>query len=277
MYNKEEKITNTSEYFLNTPSETAKQLFFYPTAIGQFDYMAGYDLMRSRYDSYLLIFIEKGEMEITIDKGTLTAHSGDVALINCYLPHGYSAKTDCKTICIHFDGSTAKQYFDYITEQAGNVITPANYRSLYQQMYSLFNDHRQKEKPNEISVSLAITSILQGLISSLGSNDTVSDGVKKTTAYIAKNYKNKISLSDLSELAGFSPYYFTRVFKKETGMTPHQYLLSTRISVAKYNLSTTRMTISEIASNCGFDDDSAFCYAFKKWEGMTPTQYRANK
>jgi len=75
-------------------------------------------------------------------------------------------------------------------------------------------------------------------------------------------------------MAGFSPYYFTRKFKKETGMTPHQFLLSTRISAAKYNLSNTSMTISEIAYSCGFDDESAFCYCFRKREGVTPNEFR---
>jgi AraC-like DNA-binding protein len=77
-------------------------------------------------------------------------------------------------------------------------------------------------------------------------------------------------------MAGLSPYHFNRKYKKETGVTPHQFLLSTRISAAKYNLSNSNMTISEIALSCGFIDESAFCYCFKKREGITPNEYRKN-
>ncbi len=67
---------------------------------------------------------------------------------------------------------------------------------------------------------------------------------------------------------------FAKLFKKETGATPHQFLLSTRIAAAKYNLSNTGMTIREIANSCGFEDVSAFCSQFRKRVGCTPGAFR---
>nr|MCR5100332.1 AraC family transcriptional regulator [Butyrivibrio sp.] len=149
-----------------------------------------------------------------------------------------------------------------------------NFRTLYQQLYKLYLECKNTNVSDEASVSISILTLLQSLIASSKDNSSISDSVKKATSYIAENFKEKISINKISKIAGFSPYYFTRVFKKETGLTPHQYLISTRISAAKYSLASTQLSIEEIASTCGFDDTSAFCYTFRKWEGLTPTEYR---
>jgi len=274
MLTNEKKISSASEYFINTPSETAKQLFFYPTVIGKFDYQKGYHLSRNHFDSYLLLFIEKGNMEIMLNDKAYTATAGDIVFIDCYEPHQYSSHTDCETLWLHFDGASARAYFDYIKKLSAPVITSGSFNLLYQQLYTLYNCFKSSNIPSEPELSLSILTLLHKIILSLESKAPVSDAVQKAAAFISANFKNKISIDAISSEAGFSPYYFIRVFKKEIGMTPHQYLLSTRIAAARYSLSTTRMSISEIATSCGFDDDSAFCYAFRKWENMTPTEYR---
>ena len=57
-------------------------------------------------------------------------------------------------------------------------------------------------------------------------------------------------------------------------MTPHKYLITTRMSNAKFLLKTSQMSVKEIAIRSGFSDESGFCTAFKKQEGMTPNEYR---
>ncbi|MCR5101451.1 MAG: AraC family transcriptional regulator [Butyrivibrio sp.] len=274
MYSIEPKVSSKSEYFFYTPNEKYKDLFLYITAIGKFDYIKEYHLIRNRYDSFLLLFIEKGNMEIVLDKKNYFAHSGEVVFLDCYSPHEYRAVDNSKTLWLHFDGPGARAYYDYITKESGSIITPTNFRTLYQQLYKLFLDCKNANVFDEASISISILTLLQSLIASSKDNSSISDSVKKATSYIAENFKEKISINKISEIAGFSPYYFTRVFKKETGLTPHQYLISTRISAAKYSLASTQLSIEEIASSCGFDDTSAFCYTFRKWEGLTPTEYR---
>lgn len=274
MYTNEKKIMLTSEYFFHTPGETSKTMFLYPTAIGKFDYMKGYSLQRNRYDSFLLLFVEKGNMEILLDNNNYTTQSGQVVILDCYIPHSYSAASDTKTLWIHFDGPYARNYYETIRSSVGNVITPSNFRNMYQKLLDLFKDFKNLDIPSDASMSITILTILQELLDSGKEPAGTLEGIKKATSYIAENFKDKISLEQLAQVAGFSPYYFTRVFKKETGLTPHQYLISTRISAAKYLLSTTNQQIAQIAFGCGFDDVSSFCYTFKKVEKITPSEYR---
>ncbi|MCR5627211.1 MAG: helix-turn-helix transcriptional regulator [Lachnospiraceae bacterium] len=71
-------------------------------------------------------------------------------------------------------------------------------------------------------------------------------------------------------MASLSPYYFSRLFKAETSFTPHQYVIETRISAAKYLLTSTSEPISQIAYKTGFPDESSFCACFRKKENVTP-------
>lgn len=76
--------------------------------------------------------------------------------------------------------------------------------------------------------------------------------------------------------AGLSPYYFLRLFASETGFTPHQYLINTRINAAKFLLRSPDIPVKDISVRTGFTSESTFCTCFKKNEGMTPGQYRSS-
>lgn len=60
-------IDSISEYYVYTPSLTARQLFFYPTHIGLYHYLAGYSLKRSHFDNFLLMLILDGECDLILN------------------------------------------------------------------------------------------------------------------------------------------------------------------------------------------------------------------
>ena len=275
MYSVEEKVSPNSIYFFHTPTADAKSMLLYPTAIGSFNYLPGYSLTRNRYDSYLIIFVESGTMEILLDGKYQAAKKGDSVILNCYNPHAYQTNEGCKTLWIHFDGKMAKNYYTFITKEYGNIISSGRFDNIRSILLNLIDSFKDHSLINEIQLSLNINNLLLELITDRNNeNEPLQNGIKRVTSYLADNFRKDISLNEMADMAGFSPYYFTRKFKKETGMTPHQFLLSTRICAAKYNLSNTSMTISEIAYSCGFDDESAFCYCFRKREGLTPNEFR---
>lgn len=85
-----------------------------------------------------------------------------------------------------------------------------------------------------------------------------------------------VSLEDLSKLAGLSPYYLTRSFQKEFGLPPHSYQIQARLRVAK-QLLRQGMTISDVAQETGFHDQSHFHRHFKRALGVTPKQFVGRK
>ena len=86
-----------------------------------------------------------------------------------------------------------------------------------------------------------------------------------------------LELKEMAASAGMSKYHFLRVFRRLTGVTPHQYLISARLRRAALALASSRRPVIAIALDSGFGDLSTFNKTFRATFGLTPTQYRASR
>ena len=84
-----------------------------------------------------------------------------------------------------------------------------------------------------------------------------------------------LSLTDLAREAAMSPYHFLRVFRQLVGMTPHQFVLHTRLHRAAVRLRGSDASISSIAFEAGFNDLSTFNRRFRRLMGLSPGAFRA--
>lgn len=85
-----------------------------------------------------------------------------------------------------------------------------------------------------------------------------------------------LQLNEMAAVAGMSKYHFLRVFRRLTGVTPHQYLISARLRRAALALASSRRPVLEIALDAGFGDLSTFNHRFRFAFGVAPSQYRAS-
>ena len=92
--------------------------------------------------------------------------------------------------------------------------------------------------------------------------------------YINEHLDENPSLAAMADELEMSQYYFCRLFKQSTGMTPHQYLIQQRVEQAKLLLRQPELTITEVALACGFTHQSHFAKYFRKITGFTPKQFR---
>jgi AraC-like DNA-binding protein len=91
--------------------------------------------------------------------------------------------------------------------------------------------------------------------------------------FMRANFNRSISLEETAQSCGLSRSHFIRAFRQTTGVTPHRWLLDYRIDRVK-DLLSSEMTIAEIASACGFADQSHMSRVFQKRVGATPTAWR---
>lgn len=98
--------------------------------------------------------------------------------------------------------------------------------------------------------------------------------IAKTVLYIRKHLNEAIELEKLAAISCLSKDHFIRLFKKELGTTPLQYINQKKIEKAQLLLITEELAVKEIAFQLAFDDYSYFNRLFKKTTGVTPQEYR---
>jgi AraC family transcriptional regulator len=98
--------------------------------------------------------------------------------------------------------------------------------------------------------------------------------LQRVLEYIQAHLDQELSLAALARIAQMSPYYFSRLFKQSTGLSPHQYILHQRIAWATRLLVEPQLSVAEIAYRIGFASQAHFTTIFRRWMGTTPRQYR---
>ncbi len=102
----------------------------------------------------------------------------------------------------------------------------------------------------------------------------ISIHIRRCIDYIYNNLNDKLTLTQLSEVTGLNETYLSRLFRKETGASIHDFVQHAKISTAQNMLKYSDFSSSEIALSLGFSSQSAFISQFRTQTGMTPKKYR---
>ena len=281
MHSSEKHVTPDSDYFIYEPSTLARDVYLYPLSAGHFRYTGGYRNQRRSFDSYELFYVEEGSVDLKNHSRSFTASAGNFVLLDCYSPHSYFSKDCWACYWLHFDGLVARAFYRRIIDAWDSFVFDLDhYSPAYMHLMNIYELFKRSRPIDEAGISSNITSILNSILSSaprVRDQVPVREAVASTVAYINERFRYPLSLQDLSRHAAISPYYFPRVFRHETGVTPHQYLINTRLSNAKFLLHTTEDSVKDIAIQTGWASESTFCSAFRKSTGMTPSMYRKSK
>lgn len=104
-----------------------------------------------------------------------------------------------------------------------------------------------------------------------------SDVVFKAAEYVKNHFAEKITLDDAAEYVALSKSYLSRIFKEETGESLTGFINKVRIDRAKLMLLGNETALIEVASQCGFEDQSYFTKVFKRLVGVSPKRYRESR
>lgn len=274
MKSREKLVRQDSDYYIYSPSQTAKTAFFYPLCTGHFYYKKGYEQFRNSYDSFLLLYVISGELLFSSGSKKITAQTGSFALLDCYAPHGYQAASDCECLWCHYDGPMARIYYELVNTHLGSVFTLRNSYQALDRLTKIYQTFVQNKPIREALLSCYLTDILTACLTDTPKDSPRVSVIDEVISHIQEHFTENLSLDELAAKAMMSTYHFIRVFKRETGYTPHEYLILYRIQTAKYMLKNTELSIKDICFSTGFSSESSFCTAFKKETGITPVTYR---
>lgn len=146
--------------------------------------------------------------------------------------------------------------------RSGKMLRNMHCYALLLEVYALLGESYLATTANQTEVN-AINRQLSG-----------EDAFNRALDHVNENYMDDVTLDSLAAYAGFSRYTLSRMFRQHTGMTFTQYLSKRRVSMAEELLAGTKMPVTQVALQCGFNSIATFNRVFRDVRGCTPTQYR---
>ncbi len=214
---------------------------------------------------YLIHLIEKGKG--TVERNGVVTHleEGDAFVIYPGEVITYTAdKTDPWEYCwIGFKGS----YSGEIMRKTTSELFPKYRKS----GYVLLKNSTKSVSVGEIEGLSILFAVLDSIRPEKVEN---RDVVTLACEYIENNLFRPLDISDIASQLGLSRAHFTTVFTKAVGESPYNYLTKIRIKRAKEYLTSTTLSITEIAYSVGFASIERFSEQFKKYTDLSPLAYR---
>lgn len=231
-----------------------------------------------------LYYIVSGTGFINLDNENIALKKDDIFLINSEVQHEIiiNKNQNLEYIVIGISG------INFLVETSGNYENVNLFhhhfhfdnQEIYFYIDRILNEFNKKDEYHEFICADLLKVIILNIIRQSDSSLIIAPSLKLdeninlVKDYIDINYSKNISLDDLSSFALMNKYYLVHEFKKLTGFTPIDYLITKKIEASKALLQNTNKSIEDISNLIGFSSPSYFNQVFKHRTEKTPSQYR---
>ena len=263
---------NTEKYF---SPETDNMHPFYITEYGKtYRNIPCYQL---RMDSPIgcAQYVISGSGIIICNQNIYTVQEGDTFLLPEKTNQIYYSNPDnqFERIWINFKGELAQTLLDIYnlndTIVFKNVNTLDIFTEIHEKCKTLNNPTEYKNQTSQLFLKL-----IQFLADNKQTTTQTTNDIEQIRLYIDFNITENLKISDIAQNFSFSQEHIIRVFKKYYGITPHRYILESKIRLAMIMLKMTDMRIDEISEKLSFSDSHHFSTQFKRLVGYKPSLWR---
>lgn len=237
-----------------------------------------------------LMYVRKGRFLLSLNGKEYTLQEGNLCYISEGTLHGGIPQQQCVYECLTFNSNTLLNH----THLVGNYLKDVeNSHTLIQPVFTLaqpgilkcasrlFAAARAKEPGWELLALAGLYDFYGTVIQQNYREQTASDAaiyqrvrqIKMALEFIEQNYQRPITLEQLAQASGLSPKYFCRYFRNILQRTPIDYLNYYRVERACFLLEVEKLSVTDVAYACGYNDSSYFVRCFKRYKGVTPNQY----
>lgn len=243
-----------------------------------------FDWERGRaLNEYQMVFIPEGSGLFETRKRKIKIEGGDVILLTPGLWHRYRPEPEIgwREYWVGFAGPGYKTIFDAQFFAGRHVFRVRQSEGMLENFETLVAT-AQENGPALQQIMAAQTSLLLARLyaSTLMHPPAAKEAsrmVQKARDMMLSAETRDLSVEEMAYQFGTSYSNFRRTFREHTGVGPHQYRLHLKLSRARDFLLNTDLSIKEVASQSGFEEEQYFCRFFKKAMGKTPSSYRKSR
>ena len=183
-------------------------------------------------------------------------------------------------VWIEFDGLRVKEALDLTELSVNTPVYHSHSKDLREQLMNemLYIVHHAKESPFHLIGHLYL--FLDYLTQSAKSKKLIQSSkmsdyyIKEAINYIEQNFQNNITIEDIAAICGINRSYFGKIFRNSIGRSPQEFLMNYRMVKATELLKLTSLSIAEIGSAVGYENQLHFSRAFKTIYGVSPREWR---
>ena len=273
-------ISGSVDAFPRPPvSDFAMEHLYYMEDFDRFYYNRHSYTERRNFSSFMIGYTYSGNGLLRYGGKEYHLSREDGFYINCSHYHYYEAVSDVWDVAVlHLGGPLLPYHHSQFMQYASPVFHEPVSGDTQDYLETLLRLYNQPIRGRDWLASGCIDTLLTHLLkikadkSSLDSD--LPDSIRYLIHYMDSNFAQPLTLDFLSDFVGVSKYYLSREFKKYTGFSPNDYLITLRINRAKTMLTNTALPAVTIAHEVGIHDKNNFTNLFKRKTGMTPMEYR---
>lgn len=233
---------------------------------------------------YLLHFIMSGSGIFQTNGQTCYLNQGDAFLICPNRLSYYCAdpNTPWTYAWIALDGIKAEEYFSRAGLTVKTPVYHAKNAEIIQKSLLKVVNYTKSNSYSELRLLGLLYLFLAELIKQNESSTSLSispkeEYLQKIVRYIHVHIWDKITVAELAAHAGLDRSYLYKIFKQSLKTSPQEFILNVKLQHARELLTTTDMTVGNIARSVGYQDQLAFSRIFKRKYGCSPKNYRYRK
>lgn len=247
------------------------------------------DFDTHKHTALEIVLCNDNSYTVVFGDQTVKMHEGDILFIPPNVLHRIEAPDTGSRFILLFDLEFLQMFhiqntiLSFLSKpHLYNIVShPHIYSNVYSRLMHIISLYFSNETYSEICIYADLLNLFSEIcehgnrpnISEVPRHSLSYDKFVSILSYIDNNYSEDLSLEKVANIANFSKYHFSRLFKQYTNTTFYEYLSQKRILVAQ-ELILKNMPITDVAFQTGFNNLTTFCRCFKKYVGCAPSQYK---